>query len=223
MLQKGLQKKMFFKSFWLCAKFYGLQYYKLNKNEKYRAIILFITCYVAHIVLMVLHSTSNYEQRFEAIKVIPSMVLLGIDAVNFLLKSRSIETVFNEICEIYERSDQQRIFDLHYKKAVKITAILGGLIFCPILARLFVFILTGETKVPIYMLADHGPIFFATWTIQAGFFMYVFVIFYLLDSLLIIFLSIFNGYSATLRLKFQNANRRKDLVNCIQDHLEFKR
>lgn len=220
-----LKDKKFFKFFWFCIRFCGLQPHKLNGKEKFRAFTTLVVLYVINFALLIVEllTTESVEIQIQGIQTIPTFIIMLIDIVNFMKKSKQIEELFDSLCKVIDESGNEKLFNESYKKTLTLVKILAGFAIISILINSVVFMITGKSGVPIYI-PDNRMVFPLIYGVQLLFFIYcTLLITSLLDSFIFISFSMLNGYSKHLSKMFKDVSFDSDqFVKCFQDHLKFK-
>jgi hypothetical protein len=223
---KMLKTKKFIKFFWLFVRFFGLQPHKLSKREKIRSIFIFVVLYVWNILLHIvkLVTTKSAEERIQGIQTSPMLIIMLADGINFALKSKEIEELFDEMCETINESGEEKLFNETYNKTMRIVNVLIGFMFASLTLNTVVFYITAKSGVPIYIPIDHGPIFIAIWLVQNLFFCYCTSIFLLLDFFLFTTLGFLNANAICIGKNFKKMiiGNKKEIVKCLENHQKFK-
>lgn len=222
-----LRDKKFFKSFWYFVKLFGLQPFKLNVFEKARAIAIFLLLYVVCFVLLIIEmiTTESVDIKIKGIQTLPTYLIMLFDSLNFVRKSPQIEELFESLCQVIEKSGEQKMFDKCYNKTLRVVRLLAIFTTVSIVMNVIVFYITSYSGIPIYTFSDRGPIFLIIWFIQSVFIHYSSLIAWLLDGFIFFSFSILNGYSIYVgqiirEISFDN---KDDFVKRFEEHLHFKR
>lgn len=146
-----------------------------------------------------------------------------IDSLNFERKSKQIERLFNVLDGFIEGSGDKKLFEKYYKSTMRIINCISVFVCFSIAANIILFLVTGKSAIPIYT-PKQSILFFLVWFVQSTFACYSAALLWLLDGFMFISLNILNGYTKILSLKFEKIYvNKKCLVDCLEDHLKFKR
>jgi hypothetical protein len=220
-----LQDKSFFKFFWWFMKLTGLVS-KANKFERVRALLMVSVLYAFNFVLLIveLYTTKDPEIIIRGIQTFPTFIIILIDALNFERKSIEIEELLNDLGDIVKERNEEQVFETSYRKTVKYVKILGVFAAVSVLLNILIFVLTGETGIPIYLIRHHGIVFFVTWASQSIFTSLVAMTSWLLESNLFLNFSVIVAYSEVLGRSFRELETtREGFKRCFDEHMKFKR
>lgn len=219
-----LQEKAFFKFFWSTMRYFGLQPHKINRTEKARALLIFIILAISNFVLYVVALVINddFEARINGLQTFPFLVQVLLEAINFVINSKSIERTFNQVDEMFFKVEGQVYFDRGYSIFTIYNAsnFISGML--ATFGGIVSFGLTGKSLALIYTPFTHGFGFFLTWLLQGTFFIYSYFLNYLMDQILISLLIFLSFYLKALKRKIQT-KEIADMKKIIHLTIEIKR
>lgn len=200
-----LRSKTFFKVGFPILRFFGLLFSGKVPSVKQLAVMVIFGLIVAINFIMVLYvmfSTDEIEIRLKAIRVLPTFFSVTTEALNFLLNSKKIIKIFEDFCDVIERSDEKAVFSQSFKSIMIVVGVITGLAFFSVTINALQFLLTGETGIPIYIPEDNFPLFILIWIFQTVFAVFYIINLYCLTEIhIFIYMSLLKAFVKALRKK----------------------
>lgn len=219
-----LRDKIFFKILWRLINFCGLQPHKLERMEKIRVILFFVFLIGANTILLIVELVLNddIEARLNALQIFPSFIQVVWESLNFAIKSKAIEKMFNKLDDLFIKIEGEDILNRGFYKYKFYFVINGIMSVVASFGGIFLFGITGKTPVLIYTPYPNGLGFFLIWLLQSTFLIYTTLLLYLADEILISLLVFLSFYLKALRRKIQR-KKISELSDIIQLNLELRR
>jgi hypothetical protein len=201
---------------------------ELSKNRTKLALFTSVWLLLAmKIVLFAIEIVLNSsgENIAKCLQVFPTMAIIMIGAVSFMINSLEIDKFCDEMDEVIEKSENKEMFENCYNRISPIVVTLALATFFTMVLNSAVFLLTGRNVIPFYLPESEGPIFVIFW-MESTFCTCIWTsVLSTLDMQSIILLSLLETYSKTLRLKFEHMNieNANAIKSSIELHVRFQR
>lgn len=222
-----LRDKLFFKFALSASKFFGLMPKDLSKLQKFRALLLFsvLNLFNHSLVVIELATTENPETIMKGFRTIAGVLMALTNIAIFVRKSNEIEELFDDLNDtVQEEQEEKEIFEVYYRESVRTVLVLGAIDTLGVFMNGLMFLVTGQSEFPGYIIRDHGVVFFFTWFMQTTFIVYSTLMTWVLESNLYVKLNILVGYSKVLGKKFKNIELdRRGFKKVCEAHLKFKK
>lgn len=218
-----LEDKKFFRTFWFCLRFFGLQPHNLNRVQLARGMLLFLTLVFVNFVLSIakISTTESAEIKVSMLQVFPVFIVMLVDMITFIRSSRDIEEFFDSLSEI---AGEEKLFNKSYNRIMRINTVLGGLATLSVVGNSLTLLLAGKPITPIWIPNDHGLVFIVIWANNSFYIAYHILCIWLVESFIFVIFGLLNAHSLYLRKSIQNMSMTKeDLVKCVEKYLEFKK
>lgn len=115
---------------------------------------MFLVFYFGYFALFIteLITTDEIESRLKIVQFFPQIIVFVLDPLNFIKHGKQIKEWIQEMSDIIKQSGEAKTFDKSYKKTMTTVSILTALGFFSIVMNQAVFLLTGNSEMPIYLL-----------------------------------------------------------------------
>lgn len=218
-----LREKKLLKIFWRFLRFIGLQ-----PNTNLQTVALSVGVVSLAVILCSciaeVWTTNNPNVIISGIQMVPIGLLIVVNAGNFFRKSKQIESWIKKMDENIAKLGGESLLEESFRQALKFVFGNGVFVVLSFLPNAILFILNGQSAIPMYFPSDNRAIRIVGAVFQAA---TVFVFagsLWIQECLLLICLSAANGNLLGLRKKFAKIQSiYNDLEKCCIEYLELKK